>query len=275
MDILMMIAAFGGGVFGAFMGALPVFILVGIVGLAGLTAVTGAPIDLVGGVAFGPFLGPHIAFGGGVAAAAYAHRKGKLDGGGNILAALIQYNDPSILIVGGVFGVLAYMVNYLYGTVLHIPTDTVAMTVFTSGLIARLVFGKTGIIGKTDVAGRAYFPNAQSLALLATLGIGVGAVSSYYTVTTGVVTLAFCISAASLMFAQMGFAVPGTHHISLVSAYAASATGNIGVGIAFGIIAAIVGEVIQLVFNSHGDSHIDPPAGTIFILSLLIFTFMK
>ncbi len=275
MDILMMIAAFGGGVLGAFMGALPVFILVGIVGLAGLTAVTGSPIDLVGGVAFGPFLGPHIAFGGGVAAAAYAHRKGKLEVGGDILSPLVKYNDPTILIVGGLFGVLAYMVNYLYGSVLHIPTDTVAMTVFTSGLIARLVFGKTGVIGKTDVVGRLYFPNANSLAVLATLGLGIGAVSSYYTVTTGVVTLAFCISAASLMFAQMGFPLPGTHHISLVSAYAASATGNIAVGIAFGIIAAIVGEVIQLVFNSHGDSHIDPPAGTIFILSLFIFTFMK
>lgn len=275
MDMLMIIAAFGGGVLGALMGALPVFILVGFVGVAGLTAVTGAPIDLVGGVAFGPFLGPHIAFGGGVAAAAYAHRKGKLDGGGNILEPLAKFNDPMILIVGGLFGVMAYMVNYLYGTVLAIPTDTVAMTVLTSGIIARLVFGKTGLIGKTNVEGRKYLPNAQSLMLLTTLGVGVGAISSYYTVTTGAVTLAFCISAASLIFAQMGFAVPATHHVSLVSAYAAAATGNIFIGILFGVIAAVVGEIFGLVFNSHGDSHIDPPAGTIFTLSLLIFVFLK
>lgn len=274
MDLMMMIAAFGGGLLGALMGALPVFILVGFVGVAGLSAVSGAPIDLVGGVAFGPFLGPHIAFGGGVAAAAFAHRKGKLEAGGNILEPLVKFNDPVVLIVGGLFGVLAYMINYLYGTVLHIPTDTVAMTVLTSGIIARLIFGKSGIIGNTKVENRIYFPKGTALLTLMVIGLGVGAVSSYYTVTTGVVTLAFCISAASLAFAQMGFAVPATHHISLVSAYAASATGNIYMGIVFGILAAIVGEVINLVFNSHCDSHIDPPAGTIFIMSLLIFTLL-
>lgn len=275
MDLLMIIAAFGGGLLGALMGALPVFILVGFVGVAGLTAVTGAPIDLVGGVAFGPFLGPHIAFGGGVAAAAYAHRKGKLEAGGDILAPLAKFNDPVILIVGGIFGVLAYMINYVYSGVLAIPTDTVAMTVLTSGIIARLVFGKSGLIGDTKAAGRKYFADGNGLLMLAVMGIGVGAISSYYTVTFGAVTLAFCISAASLIFAQMGYPVPATHHISLVSAYAASATGNIFIGILFGVIAAVVGDVINLVFNSHADSHIDPPAGTIFILSLLIFVFMK
>lgn len=271
----MMLAAFGGGLFGAMLGALPAFILVGFVGLAGLAAVTGAPIDLVGGVAFGPFLGPHVAFGGGVAAAAFSHRKGQLEAGGNILMPLVKYNDPVTLIVGGLFGALAYVINYTYGSVLHIPTDTVAMTVLTSGMIARLVFGKSGLFGDTKVAGRKYVPDAKMLLFLIVLGAGIGAVSSYYTITTGVVTLAFCISAASLAFAQMGYPVPGTHHISLVSAYAASATGNIAMGILFGAIAAIVGEVINLVFNSHGDSHIDPPAGTIFILSLLIFSLMK
>lgn len=275
MDLLMIIAAFGGGLLGALMGALPVFILVGFVGVAGLTAVTGAPIDLVGGVAFGPFLGPHIAFGGGVAAAAYAHRKGKLEAGGDILAPLSKFNDPVILIVGGIFGVLAYMINYLYSGVLAIPTDTVAMTVLTSGIIARLVFGKSGLVGNTKVEGRKYFAEGSALLTLIVMGIGVGAVSSYYSVTLGAVTLGFCISAASLIFAQMGYPVPATHHIALVSAYAASATGNIYIGILFGVIAAIVGDVINLVFNSHADSHIDPPAGTIFILSLLIFVFMK
>lgn len=274
MDLMMMIAAFGGGLLGALMGALPVFILVGFVGVAGLSAVSGAPIDLVGGVAFGPFLGPHIAFGGGVAAAAFAHRKGKLEAGGNILEPLAKFNDPVVLVVGGLFGVLAYMINYLYGTVLHIPTDTVAMTVLTSGIIARLIFGKSGLFGNMKAENRAYFPKGTALLTLMAIGLGVGAVSSYYTVTTGVVTLAFCISAASLIFAQMGFAVPATHHVSLVAAYAASATGNIFMGIVFGVLAAIVGEVINLVFNSHCDSHIDPPAGTIFIMSLLIFTLL-
>lgn len=142
MDGLMILGAFGGGLFGALVGGLPAFILAGIIGMAGLAASTGS-VDLVGNVAFGVILGPHIAFGGGgIAAAAYAHKIGKLDSGGDILTPLAKFNDVSILIVGGIFGVIAYMLNYLYASVLVIPTDTIAMTVVTTGIMARLIFWK-------------------------------------------------------------------------------------------------------------------------------------
>ncbi|UQT47227.1 hypothetical protein M5E87_19445 [Flavonifractor plautii] len=71
MDILALIAAFGGGIIGAYMGALPAFIMTGIYALVGgvLTAAVGGDVA-VNYLAFGSFVGPHIAFLSGVAAAA-------------------------------------------------------------------------------------------------------------------------------------------------------------------------------------------------------------
>ncbi len=269
MTINLIFAAFGGGVLGALIGALPAFILTGFMVIAGLMVGAGGP-DVVGGVAFGAYLGPHIAFAGGVAASAFAHRKGKLEAGGDITAPMAQFNDPAILIVGGVFGVLGLGINYLYSTVLALPTDTVAMTVVTSGLIARLVFGRTGLLGKCEDKTRVYVPVAESLMTLIVMGIGLGLVSSYFAVEYNLVVLGFGLSAASLIFTQMGFPVPGTHHISLVAAVAAAASGSLLIGAVFGAFSAILGDVFGKTFNAYCDSHIDPPAGAIFILTFII-----
>lgn len=275
MDFIILIAsAFGGGLFGALVGALPAFIMVGIIGLAGLTAGAGA-VDLVGNVAFGSFFGPHIAFAGGVAATAYAHNKNKIESGGNILLPMAKLNDHMTLIVGGIFGVLGFLINHIYNIVLEIPTDTIAMTVFTSGMIARILFGKTGLLGKKCTDGnRVFVPTKESGVFLITMGLGAGIISSYYAVTTGLVVLGFLVSATTLIFTQMGHPVPGTHHITLVSASAAVASGSILIGALFGILSALLGDLIGNIFNSFCDSHIDPPAGTIFLLSFVIFVFL-
>ena len=68
MDAMAVIAAFGGGVLGAAMGAVPVFILTGLLAILGVAAAAGGGSELIQ-VAFGPVLGPHVSFGGGVAAA--------------------------------------------------------------------------------------------------------------------------------------------------------------------------------------------------------------
>lgn len=277
MDVLMILIAFGGGLFGALLGALPAFIFTGFVVIAGTAAsfVGGGAFDIVGSVAFGAYLGPHIAFGGGVAAAAFsANKKKELDAGPNILMPLAKYGDPMTLIVGGLFGCLAYLINYLYGTVLALPTDTVAMTVVTSGIIARFAFGSSGIIGDTSVADRKYFAQSKEFVFLLVQGLGIGIMVSYFTIASGNVVLGFGISAASLIFAQMGFPVPATHHVSLVAAYAAIATGNVFVGALFGAISCIFGDFVLKTFNSHCDTHIDPPAFAIFVLSFIIFIFM-
>jgi hypothetical protein len=67
-DVSALIAAFGGGVLGAAMGAVPVFILTGLLAVVGVAAAASGGSGLIH-VAFGPGLGPHVALGGGVGAA--------------------------------------------------------------------------------------------------------------------------------------------------------------------------------------------------------------
>lgn len=269
MDIFMILASFGGGVFAAGIGALPAFILVGIVGLTGLTVTTG-PINMVDNVAFGAFLGPHISFAAGVGASAFAHKIGKLESGADILTPLNKFSDPIILLVGGIFGVFGYVLNYIFAEIIHVPADTVALTIVVLGILGRLVLGKSGLRGDLNVKGRKFLPNKKELMYLICLGFGAGIVSSYYAVTTGVSILGFLISAASLIFLQMGFAVPVTHHITLMAGLAGVTSGNIYIGAIFGVVAAVLCDIIAKNINSNVDSHIDPPATTNFLVSLII-----
>ena len=103
MDILALIAAFGGGIIGAYMGALPAFIMTGIYALVGgvLTAAGVGGDVAVNYLAFGSFVGPHIAFAGGVAAAGYAGRKGKLASGTDILSSLNGLGGKGFVILTG------------------------------------------------------------------------------------------------------------------------------------------------------------------------------
>ncbi len=283
MDIFALIAAFGGGVIGAYMGALPAFILTGIVAIIGGTiSVAGGADQAVGFIAFGSYLGPHIAFAGGVGAAAFAGKTKKLSSGTDILSSLNGLQDPATLIVGGVFGLLGFLICYLYGTVLHLNTDLPGMTVVTSGIIARLVFGSTGLIGKpADGVKREFITGGSGLACNVLLGLGVGtAVSFVYAsmLNAGVdpvllgsfPVICFGISATSLIFTQTGFATPATHHIALIASLTAVLSGNPAMGVVFGVIAAVLCDFFAKTFNSHCDTHIDPPAFTIFTLTFVV-----
>ena len=109
----------------------------------------GAGTNFLTFVAFGPVFGPHIAFAGGVAAAAYAARTGKDVGGKDIGVPLISIERPDVLLVGAGFGMFGYVVQFgiskipWFGT----HTDSVALTVILSAFIVRLAFGRTSIFG--------------------------------------------------------------------------------------------------------------------------------
>lgn len=75
-DALMLLLAAGGGFLGAAIGGLNAFIFTGLAVLLGnAILMAGGSAGFLNTVAFGPFLGPHVAFVGGVAAVAYAGRK--------------------------------------------------------------------------------------------------------------------------------------------------------------------------------------------------------
>ena len=188
MDILALIAAFGGGIIGAYMGALPAFIMTGIYALVGgvLTAAGVGGDVAVNYLAFGSFVGPHIAFAGGVAAAGYAGRKGKLASGTDILSSLNGLGEPDVLLVGGIFGVLGFLIHYCIGLLPVIgsagpaTTDLPGITVFILAVVTRLAFGKTGLTGKYTGSGkREWFATGKGFVYNVVLGGGIGIVVSF------------------------------------------------------------------------------------------------
>jgi hypothetical protein len=165
----LLFVAFGGGALGAALGAYPAFALSGfvvVVGEAatlaggatgtpwGASAVTLGTTGVAASVGLGPALGPHVAFGGGAAAAAYAARKGYLDTGfayyeaKNVTYSLGARVD--VLAVGGAFGVVGLLLAALSAGTLGaagdlpwpgLPWDPLMASVVLSAFLHRLAFG--------------------------------------------------------------------------------------------------------------------------------------
>lgn len=282
MEIISILVAFGAGIFGAAIGALPAFIFVGFLILTGVAIQAGggstAFLDFV---PLGPAFGPHVAgFASGVAAAGYAAKKGKMPTGRDIALPIMGLDAPVALLIGGLFGVLGYLLNWVFGLVGFAWTDTIALTVTVSAIIVRILWGN-GVFGKVAAGESRFSPTdatkwiayQNSLAQRIVIGLGAGLMASFFALQLGAenggVLLGFAISAASLVFLQVGAKVPVTHHITLVAAVAAAASGSYIWGALFGVGAAIVGEYMACLFLVHGDTHIDPPAATIAALTSL------
>ncbi|MEG0508827.1 MAG: hypothetical protein RR579_05775 [Eubacterium sp.] len=322
MDFTMLITAFGGGLLAAAIGGVPSFVFTGLTVLAAVFGgEAGAP--MVGFISFGSFFGPHVAFGGAVAAATYAKSKNLLDDGQDIVTPLFKTGDAGVLIVGGVFGIIGYLINYILGGVLggfivgalpngvwHDPAigfgqgwvDSVAMTVFISGILARLIFTKSGITGKyTGTEKRQYFPTGKRLTFLIVVGLGIGIAIGGVAASLGMTALGttaaapfalalfknigvigFGIAAVSLTFLCMGLPLEGYHHIILPAGatamilFAATINPFVAIlgGAVMGIITSLWGEWAGMTFNSYADSHIDPPAATIWVWELVNFTIL-
>ncbi|BHH83181.1 permease [Desulforhopalus sp. 52FAK] len=285
MELVSLFVAFGGGLFGAAIGALGAFVMLGFLIMLGVAAqATGG--DLIG-ISLGAAFGPHVGgFASGIAAAAYAGHKGKIDSGRDIVSALMGVNSTDVLLVGGIFGIFGYVVQYGYNIILGGWTDTVALTVVTSAIVARLIWGN-GLFGKVAEGNSRYSPNEgtewlpwqSSFSQRAVIGLGAGILSAYIAIELGAenggVLLGFAISAVSLTLLGLGVLVPVTHHITLVGAVAAITSGSVIWGGIFGVVAGVIAEYISNTFNTHGDTHIDPPAMTIVALTTVVIVFGK
>lgn len=297
MDMVALLMSFCGGALGAAMGALGAFCFVGIAGLVGIVAVmTGANFDWLGLIPFGIYFGPHISFGGGVAAAAYARKMGYMPVGKDIVKPLISLKKPSVLIIGGIFGILAYIINYWLGLVIPGKIDTVAFTVFLSAIIAKVAFGNDGlgeILGKVPdeikkiggrysvLSDRVWLPWQTTASENTIVGIAAGGCSAYITymmmqnpATVSVAPfVGFFIGVTSFILMIAGLQIPVTHHIALGASYAVvSSGGSILWGIAGGIIGAFAGDLLAKTFWCYGDCHVDPPGMSISFTSFLFFT---
>ncbi|MFD1801409.1 permease [Mixta tenebrionis] len=281
-----LLIAFGGGIFGAAIGALAAFEFVGLLVIAMTVAqiVSGAPSGFID-FPFGMF-GPHTGgFAAGVAATAWAAKTGKLSSGRAITAGLCGLGAWDVLLVGGIFGALGYVITWLLNQLPALPsggawTDTVALTVVISGIIARLAFGKTGLFGKPAAGVRRFNPPQETCWVpyhsrspqLTLLGLGIGLMAGYLGLTFGGdgALLAFGISAFSLIFLHFNTQVPVSHHIALPAALAAVASHSLLWAALVGLACALIGEWASRLFLVHGDTHIDPPAFTIALMTSVI-----
>lgn len=291
--VAMLIAAFAGGVLGASLGALPAFVFMGFVIIGGeavrIASMNSEAIDVpfyTFDIAFGAFFGPHITFAAGAAASAYAAKKGYMGdgfGGGwgyhdgkNILIAFAG-KHTDVLLVGGAFGVLGYLIWLVSDPVLGLPWDGIAMGVVLSALAHRLAFGYD-VVGDVDAdglldlspfdreathetAGEAgepaerldvepWLPWFRDWTNVAIVGFAFGALGGLTFYYTGSMFLAFGISAATLIFLNTGITedfaifqvpVPVTHHITLPAATAPAAYAGLGVAPTIG---AVHGELL-------------------------------
>ena len=272
-------------------------------------------------IGFGPVFGPHISFAAGAAAAAYASKQGYMESGfdyhnGKDITFALG-SKPDILLVGAVFGIVGLVIEQTF-RMLAVPTDPIAFAVVASALIHRAAFGYSivGVVsskadgyfdmgpfereeyrepdvvpgdgekaGSDRLAVEPWLPNMYKWSHVTAIGLFAGLVGGWTALHTGNAFLGFGISAASLLFLNLGVErIPVTHHMTLPAAtayLAVRADGDaliagqsepvavIFAGI-FGVIGALVGEAFQRVFYAHGDTHVDPPAASIFIVHSLI-----
>jgi len=268
--------AFAGGALGAALGAGAAFIFTGVFVLLGVAvAAGGGGKEFISGVAFGPLIGPHVSFAGGVAAAAYAARRGLHTTGRDLGRGLAGLNRPDVLAVGGMFGVLGFLLQAgLAATLAAAWTDTIALTVFLSAVVARLAFGKTGLMGDRSTPGE-WVAFQRDWPQVVAIGVIFGMVSAGLVrgigVDKGGDVAGFGFAAVGLIFLHTGTTVPVWHHIALPAAAACSMTGGcVWAGGLAGVGGAVLGELYARAFLNHGDTHIDPPAAAIATMAVLL-----
>ncbi|ACV12972.1 conserved hypothetical protein [Halorhabdus utahensis DSM 12940] len=312
--IEMLVVAFAGGAIGAAIGGMAALslsglaLVVGEVANAASGAATGSPaaFELTSLVGYGPALGPHVAFAGGVAAAAYLGRHEESDSFPYHRAKdIFTPNGAQVdaLLAGGAFGVIGYWLAALART-FTLPVDPVMASVVVSGLLARIAFGyplvgsirdglldmspyerreiRTALEGHEDDEGtrlavEPWAPQQHRWLQTVLLGLVVGIFAAYVTYVTQRYYLAFGITLVLLGLSVAGVdRLPILHHIAFpASIVALSMPGfgievALGLGAGFGLASALLAEFGGRVLYAHADTHVDPPAIAIVVTTLAI-----
>jgi hypothetical protein len=265
--LISILASFAGGVFGATLGVIGSFSFFGAIATIGVASSLLGSNIIIDKIAFGAYLAPHISFASAVAALAYAGSQDLADGSKDLLLPLYKTKEFGVLLVGGIFGVVNFLI-YFAITKLSIPVDMVALTITVSHVIVRFIFNKNKVLGNTKNL------KPENIPFLALLGFAAGILSSYATQITGNVLIGFSISAFTLIFLFYD-EIPATHHVTIISSYVVSATNSILAGGLAGVVAILLGEILNRIFNTESDTYIDHPAVTIALLSLIIFSIAK
>lgn len=264
------ILAFFAGILGTLIGGTQTFICTGFVGLLiFLLEHVGVNTTFLNEALSNNLFLPCIIFNAAGLATAYAGTKHEIRGV-ETSRSLAFTNDPKVLLVGAIGGVLGYLI-FAFENYFSFPIDTGAVSVILVGVLGRILFNQEDTYNEKnlDFLEKAS-PSFWGFQFL--IGLAVSTVMAYFAKETGLYTIGFSISALTLIFALSDPAFPATHHTTLVVGYAMAQTGNILIAVLFGIIAHFVGLIFGMVLNTDCGTHIDPPAVAIATCSLIIFT---
>lgn len=264
------ILAFFAGILGALIGGTQTFICTGFVGLfIFLLEHVGVDTTYLNEALSNNLFLPCIIFNAAGLATAYAGTKHEIRGV-ETSRSLAFTNDPKVLLVGAIGGVLGYLI-FAFENYFSFPVDTGAVSVILVGVLGRILFNQEDTYNEKNLDFLETAPNSFWLFQLL-IGIAVSTVMAYFAKETGLYTIGFSISALTLIFALSDPAFPATHHTTLVVGYAMAQTGNIIIAVVFGVIAHFIGLIFGMVLNTDCGTHIDPPAVAIATCSLIIFT---
>ncbi len=272
MNLQYFVLAFFSGALGSMIGGTASFVMTGFIGILSVVlAASGVNVTLFNDQFLNLVFMPCVCFNGACAAMAYsANVKHYGNNGADGNRSMYFTQDPTVLLVGGIFGVIGYSI-YTLLTYLGFPADQGAVSVMTVGFIVRFLFGthkwknrNANIIFRKEV--RKLWPFQICFAAV------VAYVVAYFVDLTGLTSIGFSVSALSLIFAFSHPDFPATHHISMVAGYAVMQTGNIFIAVLFGILAQLIFILFTQYFNTDLDTHIDGPAVAIATCSLIIFT---
>lgn len=326
------LGALAGGAFGAALGALPAFVFTGFLVIAGSLGGGGFGVDVGFGPVFGPHISFAGGAAAAAYAASRGKMESGMDYHNGKDIAFALGSRPDIMAVGAAFGafglVLEQLSRQLAVPVDPIPVSIVISAlvhrlVFGYSVIGVVSDKADGILdmspfergetrepgevvsdgemdGSERLAVEPWLPEMYKWSHVASIGLFAGLAAAVITHNMivgldhgGVAVFAgFGISAASLIFLNLGLGrIPVTHHMTLpaATAYAATnestmtalgvdpsagiafgAAGAIIIGAVFGIYGALAGEFLQRIFYAHGDTHFDPPAASIVVTTATI-----
>jgi hypothetical protein len=294
-----LMGAFAGGIFGACFGALMSFVFIAVIcGVVGGIAAVDGGSTMVWTVGFGAdgvhpwsFYAPQIAWAGAIFAVGYAKKKGYLGSGKDIISTLLGTRRPDALLMGGVGGVIGYLIVALE-SIQFGPSDApitfakwvdpVAFSVVATALIGKLIWDRT-LVGETprdvrelrggrfNVNAPAWLPylssGTEKLCFGGALGLGAGWVASTFLASQSpaVQSLAFIVPWTIAVLSLLGFFTPGynmpaSHHIAYSGAFGAILSAGAGQSLGIqlmwafgmGILAAFAADFVSRIFHNYG-----------------------
>lgn len=310
-DIIPIILAFFAGCLGAAAGGVIAFAMTGFAGLICVGGLlTGSAAAGLINIAFGFVWHPAVTFFTGAMAAGYAHKRGYLASGKDVATPLISLKKPDVIVAGGVFGVIGYLVMTLLtsSSYLGIKVDGGAITIVLVSVIMKLIWEKGDLFGKVpaDIKAKGgrfsthhdncWTPHMRTgwekiMYCIAWGGTAVACTMVCFNVGGADIAtlgyspayLCFFLAAVWLAFAMTGAPIAAAHHYALPAGYAVCGALMCGVtdpfliilwGLSMSMVGAFAGDFLSDCYTNYGEVFIDPPASGIFVSSLIIMTIL-